>query len=412
MGLTATDCRLIRPKDDPTLARVEFDWCEILAESIARRPELIQQRWVVKYRELELIQARNFLLPQLDVGAFYRWLGVGDDLIHADRNPNIQFPAEGSDAWSELTGGNFQEWGFLLSYNMPVGFRRELAGVRHAQLRLARDKAFLEDMELDVSHGLAKSVRNLDTNFQLSQTNANRWAAAQKEVEAMETLYRGGRVALNDVLEAQRRRAIAQAAFWQAVTEYNKAIADLHTRKGSIMEYNGICFEEGPWPQKAYWDAMGRARERDAGTYIDYGWTRPKVISRGEVPQVTPGMDAFSLEGMPEGAMEEVPSPEPTPAQPPKADAEEMLPAPVPQETRARPLSGEPRLSAKKPQRVPTASDEPTPASEPVPAVVVNKVSTPAGITPASSVGFSPKQVTPAAFQAAGSGVVNPLRSR
>jgi hypothetical protein len=65
------------------------------------------------------------------------------------------------------------------------------------------------------------------------------------------------------------------------VAEYNKSIADLHTRKGSILEYDGIGFEEGPWPQKAYWDALGRARERDAAKYIDYGWTRPKVISRG-----------------------------------------------------------------------------------------------------------------------------------
>ena len=168
---------------------------------------------------------------------------------------------------------------------MPIGFRRELAGVRHAQLRLARDKALLEDMELDVSHGLAKAVRNLDTNFQLAQTNANRWAAAQKEVEAHGSpVSRRPSRRSNDVLEAQRRRALAQAAFWQAVTEYNKAIADLHTRKGSIMEYDGIGFEEGPWPQKAYWDALARARERDAGTYIDYGWTRPKVISRGATP--------------------------------------------------------------------------------------------------------------------------------
>jgi outer membrane protein TolC len=445
MGLAATDCRLIRPKDDPTLARVEFEWCEILAESIARRPELIQQRWVVKYRELELIQARNFLLPQLDVGAFYRWLGVGDDLIHA--NPNgIKFPGQGSDAWSELTGGDFQEWGFLLSYNMPVGFRRELAGVRHAQLRLARDKAFLEDMELDVSHGLAKSVRHLDTSFQLSQTNANRWAASQKEVEAMEALYRGGRVALNDVLEAQRRRAIAQAAFWLSVTEYNKAIADLHTRKGSIMEYNGICFEEGPWPQKAYWDALARARERDAGTYIDYGWTRPKVVSRGEIPQVAPGIDAFPHEGIPHGAAEEVLTPEPTPAQPPAA-SEDALPEPrtvpmppVPLETRARPLqSARPKLSAARPGSDAaattaegtvakktlaqfTAANSPTPttSAEPIPARTAATLpadsSAPAGNMAPIGTGLPNtirpvKQIAPATFISGDSGAINPLRS-
>jgi hypothetical protein len=210
-------------------------------------------------------------------------------------------------------------------------------------LRLAREKALLEDMELDVSHGLAKAVRNLDTNHQLAQTNANRWAAAQQEVEAQEALYQGGKVALNDVLEAQRRRAIAQLAFWQAVTGYNQAIADLHTRKGSIMEYDGICFEEGPWPQKAYWDALARARERDAGTYIDYGWTRPKVISRGPAPQSAPeahGLPPDSTSSsMP---LEEIPSPEPTPAAPQAAPAEGGQPTDIktmPQETRRQPLA-------------------------------------------------------------------------
>ena len=329
MGLTATDGRFIRPKDDPTLARVNFDWCEIQAEAIARRPELISKRWQIKQREMELILARNRLLPQLDVGAFYRWLGLGDELINADRN-GLNFPAQSSTAFDELTEGNYQEFGILMQYQMPIGFRRELAGVRHAQLRLAREKALLEDMELDVSHGLTKAVRNLDANFQLSQTNAQRWAASQREVDALDALYRGGRVTLDDLLEAQRRRAQGQAAFWTTVVEYNKSISDMHTRKGSIMEFNGIAFEEGPWPQKAYWDALGRARERDAGMYIDYGWTRPKVISRGPVPQ-HPGAINMPFETTGEGA-EQVPTPAPTPANPDSdlSPTPDPMPSPMP----------------------------------------------------------------------------------
>ena len=134
------------------------------------------------------------------------------------------------------------------------------------------------------------------------------------------------------MLEAQRRRAVAQAAFWSAVAEYNKSIADLHTRKGSILEYNGIGFEEGPWPQKAYWDALARARERDAGTYIDYGWTRPKVISRGATPHGNV-MDHVQIESMP-GA-EVIGTPEPTPANKPATEG--TGPRPVPVETRSTP---------------------------------------------------------------------------
>lgn len=281
MGLSATDGRLIRPIDEPTLARVEFMWNEALHEATLRRPELISERWRVKQRELELVWSRNQLLPQLDVGFVYRFVGVGDDLINTEQQ--APFPAAGSSAVGELTGGKYQESALTMQYAMPIGFRKELAAVRHAQLRLAREKAVLEDMELDVSHGLAMSFRNLDANYHLAQTNANRWAAAAKEVESLEDLYQSGKAALDLVLEAHRRRAVAQNAFWNSVSEYNKSIADVHCRKGSILDYNGVAFEEGPWPHKAYWDAVGLARERGASHKLDYGWTRPKVISRGEL---------------------------------------------------------------------------------------------------------------------------------
>ena len=69
MGIAPTDGRLIRPIDEPTVAKVEFDWTAANVEALVRRAELRQQKWQLKQRELELIAARNRLLPILDVGA-------------------------------------------------------------------------------------------------------------------------------------------------------------------------------------------------------------------------------------------------------------------------------------------------------------------------------------------------------
>lgn len=52
MGLTATDGRLIRPLDDPTTARLEFDWHSIHSEALTRSPELRQLKWAIKRREI------------------------------------------------------------------------------------------------------------------------------------------------------------------------------------------------------------------------------------------------------------------------------------------------------------------------------------------------------------------------
>ena len=81
MGLPMSDGRLIRPIDEPTTAQVAFDWPTIHAEALTNRTELRRQKWQIKRRELELIAAKNQLLPRLDAVGRYRWLGAGDELL-------------------------------------------------------------------------------------------------------------------------------------------------------------------------------------------------------------------------------------------------------------------------------------------------------------------------------------------
>jgi len=334
LGLAATDGRLIRPSTDPTLARIQFEWQDILCESLVRSAELRRQRWRVKQHEMELIAARNQLLPQLDAVALYRWLGVGDDLISGSRRGlNFPDPAEidGSLAFDELTEGDYQEWRLGLNLNVPIGFRRELATVRHHQLLIARAKARLEDMELEVTHQMTDAVQTLDSEYVLAQTNFNRLVAAERQVAAVRAAYEAGRVPVDLLLDAQRRRADAEIAHYQSVVEYNLALLQVHLRKGSLLEYNGILLAEGPWPEKAYSDALTRARQRDASQYLNYGYTRPGVISRGPVQQhaaqeaggpgapQTPFDETWQLEGgtAPEPELIPTPAPVPTPAGPP-----------------------------------------------------------------------------------------------
>lgn len=290
MGLAATDGRIIRPKDEPTTARVEFDWTEVHAESLFRSTELRQQKWRIKQRELELVSAKNTLLPWLSVATVARAVGVGDNLISASRNgADITGPRPvGSTAFDSMTGGDFSEAFVQLDFLPPqFGARRELSAVRNAQLGLARAKAHLEDMELNQSHLMSTAIRELDANYTIAQTNFNWWAATQKEVEAFETLYEGGKATLDLVLEAQRKRSQAQAQYYRSLTDYNKALAQVHYRKGSLLEHSNVFLTEGEWPAKAYHDAFEKARARSAATYMNYGWTRPRVVSQGPVDQHT-----------------------------------------------------------------------------------------------------------------------------
>jgi hypothetical protein len=299
---------------------------------------------------LQLIASKNLLLPRLDVLGTYRFLGVGQDLIDYPGqayNPAAGGSIAGTDAFSTLDHGKFQEWETGLRFSMPIGFRQELAAVRNAQLQLARERSVLQDMELEVSHQLADAVRDVDTNYVLAQTNFNRRVAAEREVEAVTAAYEAGTVTFDLLLEAQRNRSDAEAGYYRALTDYNKAITQVHFRKGSLLEYNGVCLAEGPWPAKAYFDARRRARARDAGEYLNYGWSRPAVFSEGPYQQFqNSDGTAGHAEGEPTEAMpEEVNRPTPAPAAPkPQRNDNRELPAPMTERSIESEMG--PRLSA------------------------------------------------------------------
>jgi outer membrane protein TolC len=366
MGLAATDGRLIRPIDEPTTAKVTFDWYEISSEALVRNVELRRIKWGVKRRELELIASKNFLLPTLDADALYRWRGLGNDLLSSSRTPG-DFLTPGSNAYQTLTSGDFQEWQVGLQFGMPIGFRRENAGVRNAQLSLTKEHAKLQEAELELSHTLATALRTMEADQVLSKTNFNRRIAAQANVEAVAAAYETGTIQIDVLLQAQRLLAQAESDYYRSLVNYNKDIMLVHYRKGSLLEYNGVYLAEGPWPGKAYFDARRRARARDAALYVDYGYTLPKVFSQGPYEQHA---DKKSLPGGETGTL---PSREQLQSRGEKSQSE-PVPTPAPQPK-------DPGYNQQDAQPTPELPPEPMPAPETTTAVPPTKAkkATPAG---------------------------------
>lgn len=329
MGLSPTDGRLIRPLDRPSIAKVEFDWCEITMEGLARSLVLRRQKWRIKEAELQLIAAKNLLLPRFDLNGTYRWLGLGDDLFGRRDfafSPTNPLALTGSSALQTLASGQFQEWQLGVQSTFTIGFRRELNDVRHFQLQLARARARLQDAELEISHQLTDAVRQLDLNYKLTQTNFNRTLAADNQVDALEAAFEAQTVTLDQLLEAQRRRAEAQTSFFRTLLDYQRSIVKVHFRKGSLLEYNNVYLQEGPWPNKAKFDAHRLARKRDAGVYLNYGFTRPDVVSQGAVRQNPEGRPPLPE---PPGLLHQgLPNDAPLPEELPTPAPEEMLPEP------------------------------------------------------------------------------------
>ena len=291
LGLAATDGRLIRPIDEPSLARVEHDWDESVAQLLYLSPEVRRVKTRIKQNELELISAKNQVLPEVNLSLLYRWVGVGDTL-GPPSGSGARFPDPGSSALGELTGGNYQEGVVRLDITPPaIGMRRELARIRGAQLRLNREHAFLQEQERLLVSQLSDAVAKVSTHYQLVQTNAQRWQAAEQEVEARLAEFKGGRSPVNVVLQSQQRRAQAQIDYYRALGEYNKSVNYVDYLKGTMLANSNITLAEGPWNDKAYCDALERARERSAGKQLQYGVSRPGVVRTGPLRDADAAME-------------------------------------------------------------------------------------------------------------------------
>jgi outer membrane protein TolC len=217
---------------------------------LVQRAELVQQRLRVRRRNLELTASENFIKPQLDMVGRYRFNGFGNNLYY----PNFNNPLQPGDP---LVESDKSEWQVGMELNMPIGFRQGYAGVRNAQLALARERAVLVDMERQVVHDVSNSVAEKTRSFQQVQTSYDRRTAALQQFTVLNDVAvnesaRGRRIDFNLLLDAERRLADADTDYHRAVVGYAVAVKNVYVETGSLMDYCNVHYadKENEEPRK------------------------------------------------------------------------------------------------------------------------------------------------------------------
>lgn len=239
IGLPLGDGQLLRPAEEPCDSQVSFEFPLLVAQAMAERPELKRQRLKVRRRHLELQANRNFLMPQLDASGRYRWRGFGRDLA-GDSGDNGQF----NSAWSNLVGGNFQEWQLGVEMDIPIGFRRAHVAVHHAELNLARERAILVEQERQVVHDLASAVLEVERAFKVCQTATRRYEQTRQLLmltETDRTRVRSTTDAQERALDALRRHAEAEARYFLARTELEVAVKNVFFEVGTLPQFLSVA---------------------------------------------------------------------------------------------------------------------------------------------------------------------------
>ncbi|HEX2473856.1 MAG TPA: TolC family protein [Lacipirellulaceae bacterium] len=322
MGMPPSDGRLMRPIDEPVIAKIDFDWDQVTSEATSRRVELRRQKFQIRRRELELIASKNYLLPRLDAVGRYRWRGFGDDLFNVNDPPLGRF----DNAYSDLVSGDFQEWQLGFELSMPIGFRLAHVAARNAELVLARERALLRDQQREIVHEAADAIAEMDRLYVVLQSSYNRLVASQDQLGAVQAAYESDKAPLDLLLDAQRRRAEAVVDYTLNRARYAVATKNVHFVKGTLLEYDGIYLAEGPWPGEAYEDAAKREATRGAPRPLNYASSKSPRVSVGPYAQQV-GESAELQESPVHPRLEEIHPREIREMAPP--NGEQLLPTPT-----------------------------------------------------------------------------------
>jgi outer membrane protein TolC len=291
-GLPSADGRIIRPSDDPTVGQFLPDWNLCLAEALTRREEIRQQKWQIKSNELQLYAAQSLVRPQLNFISSYQLNGFGNNIFNIKGAPTSG--PGGVDLQSfyrTLTAANQTGYTLGFQFTLPLGLRQAISQARNYELRVAKAKEALAQQELEVCHELTTTFQNIAWRYQTAQSNFNRWQVAEAQVPGRENRYRTGvplidtSVLLQQWLTTRTDAATAEVAFYTSVVEYQKAITDLHYRKGTLLELNNVHLAEGTWTPDAYADALRRA------------WARSYAFENFKLDPVHSAPEAFEREG-------------------------------------------------------------------------------------------------------------------
>jgi outer membrane protein TolC len=249
-----SDGTRIVPLDAPTLAAYQPDWLTAVNEALALRPELVLARDDLKFRQLDLVNQKNLLLPDLRFTSTYNINGLG---THLDGGPS-----DPTNAFHSLASDQFNNWSLGLNLNVPLGFRDAHAAVRSARLNLARSYGVLQDQELKTRRFIGEQYRLLSTNYHQIEILRSQRVADGVWVDARFREFLAGRGTLDFLLEAQRNWADALSAEYQAIAAYNNTLVRFAFADGTIMDRDNVVIGEGPLPGCAQARAVEHERQR------------------------------------------------------------------------------------------------------------------------------------------------------
>jgi outer membrane protein TolC len=245
---------MIQPIDRPAVGEREVSVEGALAVAMTESPDLQSSRVAIKSRDLDLLYARNQLLPDLSLQAYYWSPAVsGTQILYLDDNPLTgvvigTIPGGSSQALKDAVKFKYRNWSVNLTLSLPLNTIFSRAAAAEAEVNLEQARLALQDKEQQVFLGVRSAVREVQNNAQRVEAYRAALKLAERKLEAEEKKVKVGLSTNYTLLQMQRDLASAQSQELQSRIDYVLSLALLDKTTGAGLEKWNIKLDSAGQP--------------------------------------------------------------------------------------------------------------------------------------------------------------------
>ncbi len=244
----------IAPTDEPQIGQATFNLDEATRLALKNRPELDQMRLQTDQKDIDIKFYKNQTKPQVDFVGNYGDTGLAGTPSTVV-NPNTGLPL-GANVLSRFNGGYFQSLNNLFSQDfksyqfgihLSLPWRNRIAegnlGRSLAESRQldARQRQLVETVQIDVRNAL----QAVEASRQRYEAAGAAELAAKAQYDGEQERYRAGLSTNFVVLQRLTDLSVARGNTVRALTDYNKALADLQRVTGMTLVSNNVQISSG-----------------------------------------------------------------------------------------------------------------------------------------------------------------------
>ena len=200
----------------------------LLVEAIDHRADFRRLEVQYENRELDLIRARNEILPAFDLVGSWQYAGIGSNY---------------GNAWDDVVDRDYKTFSVGVEFAYPIGNRTAKGALRKAEIDLQRALTALKELRIQMAHEIRDAVREVRLQRERILATRESWRLSKERYEGEKKRLEAGITIPYQVREAERNLSEETVNKTRALVDYQIALAKISQVKGTLLDEYGILVD-------------------------------------------------------------------------------------------------------------------------------------------------------------------------